>query len=66
MQSVDGDVSCIYLGLCWALVGAWAFSSSGERGLLSSCGSGLSCCRSQALGMQVSEAVVPGSRARAQ
>lgn len=20
MQSVDGDVSCIYLGLCWALL----------------------------------------------
>lgn len=55
MQSVDSDVICIYL------VGP--ASSSGERGLLSSGGSGLSCCRARALGARgfVAVASEPGS-----
>ena len=53
------------LGLCCCV---WAFSSCGERGLLSiavrslHC-SGFSCCGAQALGMWAQELQLPGSRA---
>ena len=64
--------------LCWVPVALQAFSSCGERGLLSSCGvrgshcSSFSCCRAQALGRAagagargLSSCSSPGSRAAA-
>ena len=45
---------CVFIWLCWVFVPAWAFSSCGSRGLLSSCGaqashcSTFSCCRALA------------------
>ena len=53
--------------LCWVFVVAWAFSSCGEWGLLSSCGTrashcaGVSSCGAQALGTQALVVVACGS-----
>ena len=56
----------IYVWLCWVVIAGQAFSSCGERGLLSSCGvqasrcGGFSCCRARALGPMGSVVVVRG------
>ena len=56
----------IYCWLCWVFVAARAFSSCGEQGLLSSCGTcasscvGFLCCRAQAPGAWPSMAACVG------